>query len=269
VRQPPRTDAKQDDLLSPVDLKKTDDKAAGFVVPAWVWSVVAGVGIPAAIYFVPLLLVAYLKRRRRARRKNAETSDHRAAGAWDELVDTYAELGYAAPRKETRLQLALGFEAQFREEVAARELERASADDRATAKTARQAARATADASLTRTDDRLTSALEATVLRARDVAAWRPGVNDDRAPLPAIPGLREFAVSADRAVFSGTELDDKQIDGLWKSALDAEQAAQRSVSWFRRQLSKFRIRAGRDVTDALSARLTAAMPTSMRGAFTR
>ncbi len=269
VRQPPRTDAKQDDLLSPVDLKKADDKAAGFVIPGWVWNVVAGIGIPAAIYFVPLLLIGYLKRRRRARRKRAETSDRRAAGAWDELVDTYAELGYAAPRKATRLQLALGFESQFRDEVAARELERASADDRAAAKAARDAAKATANSSLTRTDDRLTSALEATVMRARGVAAWRPGVNDDRAPLPAIPGLRDFAVSADRAVFSGADLDDGQVDDLWTGALEAEQAAQRSVSWFRRQLSKFRIRAGRDVTDDLSARLTAAVPTSMRGAFTR
>lgn len=269
VRQPQRTDAKQDDLLSPVDLKKADDKPNGFAIPGWVWNVLAAISIPAAVYFIPLLLIGYLKRRRRARRRNADKADQRAAGAWDELVDTYAELGYSASRKATRLQLALGFEDQFREEVAARQLERASADVRAAAKVARVEAKAATDSTSRGTADRLTSALDATVVRARDVAAWRPGVNDDRAPLPAIPGLREFAVSADRAVFSGAELRDAEVDDLWTGAIDAEVAAQRSVSWFRRRLSKFRIRANRDITDALSARLSAAVPTSMRGAFTR
>lgn len=269
VRQPPRSDTHQDDLVSAVELQKSDDDDNNaFQIPAWVWTALTIVGIPAALYFIPLLVIGLLKRRRRARRRTRGTSDRRAAGAWDELVDAYAELGYRAPRTDTRLGLALGFERQFREEVAARAQERASAADRAAAKAAREQQKA-APAKSTTTGARLSSILDATVVRARDTAAWRPGVADDRSPLPVLPGLREFAVAADRAAFSGSEIPDSEVHSLWAESLKAQDAARRSVSWFRRRLSKFRIRPRRDIAEKLSARLNAAVPSNLRGALTR
>ncbi len=274
VRQPPRSDTQQDDLVSAVEIKDSnDDSGAPFAIPGWVWTVLAWVGIPLALYFVPVLLIAFLKRRRRAGRRAESAPDRQAAGAWDELVDTYAELGYAAPRRNTRLQLALGFEEQFRDELAARERERASADGRSAAKQARAELKAASkeagavEAPATRA--RVASIFDATVVRAKETAAWRPGVNDDRAPLPAIPGLREFAVEADRAVFSGTAIGADKVDQLWKDSLDAVDAAHGSVSWFRRQLAKFRIRPANDITETITARLNAAVPANVRGVLSR
>jgi transglutaminase-like putative cysteine protease len=270
VRQPPRADTEQDDLVSAVELEDSDDdKGDGFAIPGWVWSVAAVIAIPAALYFVPLLLVAFFKKRRRERRLADPVPDVRAAGAWDELVDTYAELGYAAPRKATRLQLALGFEEQFREELAARERERASAAERATAKQQRAEAKLAAPEHPSSTRDRFSSIMDATVVRAKETAAWRPGVADDRAPLPVLPGLREFAVAADEAVFSGNTVPDERIEALWVESVEAGDAAKRSVSWFRRQLSKFRIRPSKDIAGTLVERLNAAVPQTMRGALTR
>lgn len=264
VRQPPRSDAVQDPLVSAVQLQKADDKKNNaFVIPGWVWTVSAVVGIPLALYFVPLLIIAYLKRRRRERRKNRGPNDRRAAGAWDELVDTYAELGYGAPRKETRLRLAVGFEDQFREELAARQRERTSADNRAKAKVARSEDKASNQSAPASASTRISSALDATIIRAKDVAAWRPGVEDDRAPLPAIPGLREFAVRADEAAFSGGDVADASVVSLWEESLQAEDAARKSVSWFRRQLSKFRIRPKADIADIVARRLDAAQRRGM------
>ena len=115
----------------------------------------------------------------------------------------------------------------------------------------------------------MASIFDATVVRAKETAAWRPGVNDDRAPLPAIPGLREFAVEADRAVFSGTAIGADKVDQLWKDSLDAVDAAHGSVSWFRRQLAKFRIRPANDITETITARLNAAVPANVRGVLSR
>lgn len=114
VRQPPRSDTKQDNLLSAVEIdnsKKKDD-AAPFVLPGWAIAIAGVVGIPLVLYFVPLLVVAEVKRRRRSRRRSASTGDGRVAGAWDELVDSYAELGYSMPRRASRVQIALKLEEQ-------------------------------------------------------------------------------------------------------------------------------------------------------------
>jgi len=270
VRQPPRNDAQQDDLVSAVELEKAeDDPSDGFAIPGWVWTLATALAIPAALYFVPLLVIAHLKRRRRERRRGQGAPDRRAAGAWDELADTYAELGYSAPRKGTRLQLALGFEDQFREELAARELERVSAARRKAAQQARAEQKAAAPPEAQAASARLGSLLDATVVRAKETAAWRPGVTDDRVPLPAIPGLREFAVRADAAVFSGAEIPQSELDDLWSESTKAVDAAKLSVSWFRRQLSKFRIRSKRDLAGTLAARLTAAVPAPIRGVQAR
>ena len=114
VRQPPRSEHVEDELLTTVEIDDTDDEDRDrpFEVPAWVWVAVAAVGIPAAIVFLPILVVAMAKRRRRAKRRRGP-NDRGAAGAWEELVDRYAELGFEPPAKATRLQTARALEQQI------------------------------------------------------------------------------------------------------------------------------------------------------------
>lgn len=114
VRQPPPADPRAEDLLTPVKTKDNDpkDKASVFRLPVWAWVLLGVVGIPLLAYFVPLLIVAALKRRRRRKREGAGPPDRRAAGAWDELTDGYAELGLAVPDRATRLQAAAALEEQ-------------------------------------------------------------------------------------------------------------------------------------------------------------
>lgn len=265
VRQPPRSDGDDDDLVSAVEIGDTDDDDRGFVIPAWVGTVAAIVLIPLGLYFVPLLLVGIAKRRRRRKRRHDAIPDRRAAGAWDELVDVYAELGYVAPRGTTRIELAQVFEQQFREEVAARERERTDAETRAASKASRTAAAAeekrrraagVGGAKPTATAT-IAGLMDATVLRARETATWRPGVTGFDDPLPVLPGLRDLAVSADVAVFSGRAVAEPEISTLWAEADNAADAARRSVSWFRRRLSGFRYRLRRDVVAAAAQRLAA------------
>lgn len=113
VRQPPRSEAVEDELLTTVEIDETDDedRERPFEVPGWVWVVAGVVGIPLLIVFVPLLLVALAKRRRRARRRG-ERPDRSAAGAWDELIDRYVELGFEPPERSTRRQVAAVLERQ-------------------------------------------------------------------------------------------------------------------------------------------------------------
>ncbi len=252
VRQPPPVVNTQDDLVSATEIQASDaqdEEASG--IPAWVWVVAAWVGIPLLIYFVPLVLIAAFKARRRRRRRRTGPADRRAAGAWDELVDTYAELGYRAPRRATRIGLALGFEKQFRSEIDARRRERDRAKDRDERRQSLRAERA-ASRQVGMHD------ADATVVRPLAETIWRPGVEQKNAPLPAIPGLRDFAVAADRAVFSGAEVSDAELERLWTEYIEAQRAARASVSMTRRHLSKFRIRARVDVVDDLTERLTAA-----------
>ena len=117
VRQPPRSEHVEDELLTTVEIDDTDDEDRDrpFQIPAWAWVTLAAVGIPAAIVFLPLLAVAAVKRRRRAKRRNGP-NDRGAAGAWEELVDRYAELGFEPPAKATRLQTARALEQQIAEQ---------------------------------------------------------------------------------------------------------------------------------------------------------
>jgi hypothetical protein len=105
-RQPNRVGQPQNNILSPVAIKKPKTKPVGFVLPGWVYTTAGIIAVPLIIYFVPLLIVAWIKRRRRRRRKNDGTGDARVAGAWDEATDSFAELGYRVPRGFTRLNTA-------------------------------------------------------------------------------------------------------------------------------------------------------------------
>ncbi len=62
-----------------------------------------------------MLVVAVVKGARRRRRRSG-ANDRRAAGAWEELVDRYAELGFEPPAQGTRLQSARALERQLAEQ---------------------------------------------------------------------------------------------------------------------------------------------------------
>ena len=98
VRQPPRTQNDENDLVTNVQIDNTDKKPKeAFALPAWVIGVGLGVGIPALLVFVPLLVVSAMRRRRAVRRRRAARKRDAVAGAWDELLDRVGELGIATP----------------------------------------------------------------------------------------------------------------------------------------------------------------------------
>ncbi|GGI47343.1 transglutaminase-like putative cysteine protease [Agromyces flavus] len=117
VRQPPRAEQAEDELLTTVEIDDTDDddRDRPFQLPAWAWAIILSVSIPAAIVLLPMLAVALAKRRRRAIRHRG-TGDRQAAGAWEELVDRYAELGFEPPERSSRLQTARALERQLDEQ---------------------------------------------------------------------------------------------------------------------------------------------------------
>lgn len=272
VRQPPRTGNNQNDLVSPTEITKSKKVPTGFTLPEWVVPLTLWVGIPLALYFVPLLIIAAIKRRRRRDRQNTGAADRRAAGAWDELADGYAELGYRAPRTATRVQAALLFEEQFRQELDARERERADAARRAVNRDARAAAKAAskAEAETGASQSRVSASalMSGTMARLKDASTWRPGVAGENDALPVLPGLREFAVATDAAVFSGDEVPQADVDRLWSDLTPVLEAGQRSVSWFRRRVSAFRVRSRVGLSE-LVARQVAAASTFTRKAMTR
>ena len=274
-KQPDNTNPNQSDLVSPTEVDKSKKAPEPFQLPDWVVTTALWVGIPLAIYFIPFLIIAAIKRRRRRERQNTGTGDRRAAGAWDELADGYAELGYRAPRTSTRLQAALLFEEQFRQELGAREKERADAAVRASNRKARadaKAAKAEAAAGTPQTrasaSASATAFVSGTMARLKDASTWRPGVAGENDALPVLPGLREFAVAADAAVFSGDDVPQAEVDRLWSDLAPVLDAGRRSVSWFRRRVSAFRVRS-RVGLGELVARQVAAASTLTRKAITR
>jgi len=102
VRQPPRTQNNENDLVTNVQIDNTDKKSKDpFVLPTWAIGVGLGLGIPALLILVPLLVVSVLRRRRAARRRAAPRRRDAVAGAWDELLDRVGELGIATPAVST------------------------------------------------------------------------------------------------------------------------------------------------------------------------
>lgn len=133
VRQPPRAEKDDEDLLSPVELEETDedDKGLGWVLPGWVITLGLSIFIPAAIVLVPMLVVGIIKARRLRRRKNTESGHDSVAGAWEELVDQYGELGYVVPKRVTRTVAATSLEEQVVSELPVRLRPIATATDEA------------------------------------------------------------------------------------------------------------------------------------------
>ncbi len=114
VRQPPRSDKEPEDLLTPVELEEQDeeDDERGFVIPGWAYAVGIALLSLAAVVFLPMLIIGALKARRMRKRRTGDAADQ-AAGAWEELVDRYSELGYDVPPKVTRSMAATRLESQF------------------------------------------------------------------------------------------------------------------------------------------------------------
>ncbi|QYH35707.1 transglutaminase family protein [Salinibacterium sp. M195] len=115
VRQPPRAEAEPEDLLTPVELEESDedDDGLAFVIPGWVYVLGLSLLIPAFIIFAPLLIVGIIKARRARRRREASAAHDQVAGAWEELVDQYSELGYDVPSKATRVMVAEQLDSQI------------------------------------------------------------------------------------------------------------------------------------------------------------
>lgn len=115
VRQPPRVDNDDEDLLSPVELEETEDEDNGlpFNLPGWVIVLGLSILIPAALFFIPLLIIGAMKARRARKRRQSGPGHDRVAGAWEELTDRYSELGFDVPPKLTRIHTAERLESQL------------------------------------------------------------------------------------------------------------------------------------------------------------
>jgi len=113
VRQPPRSDDDENDLVT--DVRIDDDKKRDrsvFALPGWVVGTGLGVLIPLAIVMLPAVALAALKARRMRRRRAAARGPDAAAGAWRELLDRLDELGFAPP-PGTRVRAAEALDARL------------------------------------------------------------------------------------------------------------------------------------------------------------
>ncbi len=245
VRQPPRSEDLQEEVGTPVQIEEPEDdedEDASPLIPAWVWKVLIALAVPVVFYVVPWVVLAIAKARRRSRRRSRGPDHERAAGAWDEVEDSYAELGYSIAPNGTRIDRALDFEDQFRIEVSARAGEIEDVRKRAAAKTAAKVAKLEERQQVAEVKSPMLAFREATVLRAKQAGIWHPGVAEYDSPLPVLSGLRELAVDADHAVFSGEPVTEDRLESVWRASDEARTAARRSVSWIRREIGKFRYR---------------------------
>ena len=114
VRQPPRTDNEQDDLVTAVEIDENkDDENTLLGLPTWIVVVGIILAVPLILVVLPLLLIAAAKRRRMRRRRDAASGYASVAGAWDEVLDRYSELGYTVPTRTTRVHVASGLQEQL------------------------------------------------------------------------------------------------------------------------------------------------------------
>ena len=118
VRQPPRAEHDEDELLTTVEIDDTDDDDSDRAVRAARLGLGRGGGRRH-----PRGARAPADARRRAReggRRRRRASQRRErpprGGAWEELVDRYAELGFEPPATGTRLQSARALERQVDEQ---------------------------------------------------------------------------------------------------------------------------------------------------------
>jgi transglutaminase-like putative cysteine protease len=119
VRQPPRSEKHDDQVLTPVSLdeSRVKNNETPFAIPGWAIILTISILAPSLLFFGPLLVITWFKQRRRRRRRAAARGDLQVAGAWDELLDRYSELGYAVPAKATRLRVARSLHEQLPAEI--------------------------------------------------------------------------------------------------------------------------------------------------------
>jgi transglutaminase-like putative cysteine protease len=122
VRQPPRSEKHDDQVLTPVSLddSRVKNNKSPFAIPGWVLTLGLSVFIPALLFFGPLLVIAGIKERRRKKRRDVASGDAKAAGAWDEMLDRYSELGFAVPGKTTRVHIADELQGQLPDDASIR-----------------------------------------------------------------------------------------------------------------------------------------------------
>ncbi len=132
VRQPPRAEKDEQELLTAVEIDDPkEENDLPWRLPGWVVPVALGVGIPLALILLPMAAVALIRAARTRRRRNAAAADRAVAFAWDELLDRYGELGYDVPSKATRVTTAHGLAAQVPDERVATLPELAARTDEA------------------------------------------------------------------------------------------------------------------------------------------
>lgn len=237
VRQPPRVDKRDEDLLTNVEIDDSNDekKDDQIVVPTWMYGLAAALAVPILAYLIPFLIVMAIKRRRVKRRRNAPTPDRQVAGAWDELLDRHAEYGVEVPQGMTR---------------------------RATA-----AALAAA----------VPSASKPPASPSAPASPFAPAASSTPSSpsAPAVPSASDsfaaVARDADRAVFAGVDVPATEVDAIWSETDRRIRSTGSAVGWWRRQRSRFRVNSKRRVSDRLTApghkpkrfaRSTAAEPTT-------
>jgi transglutaminase-like putative cysteine protease len=98
--EPPQPPPESADDLDDEDAPEDD---AGLDVP---WALVAAIGLPLLALLGPVLLVLWLKARRRRRRFSFGTPSQRIAGGWAEVVDAVRDLGGTPPARATRRETA-------------------------------------------------------------------------------------------------------------------------------------------------------------------
>lgn len=113
----PQVEPPQDPPAQPPKEPVTEDLASvkedgTFVIPGWVYTVLAGLGVTALVA-APFVLVVALKARRTRRRHGSSDTTRRIAGGWNEVVDQAIDLGTPVARTATRAELAHQFTQRF------------------------------------------------------------------------------------------------------------------------------------------------------------
>jgi transglutaminase-like putative cysteine protease len=230
VRQPPRTLTDENHLLSGVKTEEPPENPEP--VDLWwiLWLALSLAGV-AAVLLLPGLLISGYKSHRSQRRRTTGREDERAAGAWDELVDTYVEHGYRADRTLTRLRQAASF-----------------ADQLSQCRAAPARARREAEAAAPRSAAAPSSRGGAIVDRLRDAVARLDGDTVDA----NADALGDFAARVNSAAFGGHVLPANTSEQLWEESRALQADARASTGRLGRIRARYTVRA-----DRATARITA------------
>jgi hypothetical protein len=102
VLEPPSTQSDTTETTNTDPLEDPEEKSAGFATLVTVLTAVLAV----ALIVLPILVFPVAKAMRRGWRRHSGVAEVSMVGAWDELLDTYVDLGIEIPRGLTRAELA-------------------------------------------------------------------------------------------------------------------------------------------------------------------